>query len=74
VSAAFISQGNLVLFVVDTEQYAGDFERQLVAWMTGQVGECKVGQEEAETARQALPADAWHWFERHIVAEPDDRG
>ena len=24
-----------ILFVIDTEQYAGSFERQLVAWITG---------------------------------------
>jgi len=32
-------------FIVDTDQYAGNFERELVAHMTGQIGECEVGEE-----------------------------
>lgn len=36
-----------LLFVIDTEQYAGDFERQMTAYLTGIVGECGVGKEEA---------------------------
>lgn len=35
-------------FVIDTDTYAGNFERHLVAYMTGCVGECGVGQECAE--------------------------
>lgn len=34
--------GNWV-FVIDTEQYAGSFERELTAYVTGQVGDCEVG-------------------------------
>ena len=33
--------------VIDTDTYAGDFERELCAWTTGQVGECGVGEEYA---------------------------
>jgi hypothetical protein len=47
------------MFVIDTEQYAGNFERQMCAYITGQIGECGVGQEEAvqykkETHKQPL--------------------
>lgn len=35
------------IFITDTEQYAGNFEREMCAFMTGMVGECKVGWEEA---------------------------
>lgn len=35
------------IFVVDTEQYAGNFERGMCAFMTGMLGECGVGSEEA---------------------------
>ena len=31
--------------VIDTDTYAGNFERQLTAFCTGHVGECNVGQE-----------------------------
>ena len=35
------------LFVIDTEEYAGNFERELCAYITGKVGDCDVGEEEA---------------------------
>jgi len=46
-------------FVIDTEQYAGNFERQMCAYVTGQIGACGVGDEEAkqyktETHKQPL--------------------
>lgn len=31
------------IFVIDTEHYAGNFERELTAYITGQVGDCGVG-------------------------------
>ncbi len=31
------------LFIVDTNSYAGNFERDMCAYMTGQVGDCGVG-------------------------------
>lgn len=34
------------VFVVDTDHYAGNFERQMVAYVTGSLGECGVGREE----------------------------
>lgn len=39
------------IVIVDTDSYAGNFERDLVAWMTGLVGDCEVGEEYAELAR-----------------------
>lgn len=39
------------LFIVDTDEYAGNCERPMVAWMTGAVGDCEVGHVEAERAR-----------------------
>ena len=35
------------LFVIDTSDYAGNFERKLCAYCTGNVGECGVGESEA---------------------------
>ena len=43
------------LFVIDTDIYAGNFERQMCAYITGQIGECEVGKENAELARQEIP-------------------
>jgi len=35
-------------FIIDTDQYAGNFEREMCAYLTGTVGECGVGDEFAE--------------------------
>lgn len=43
------------LFVIDTEQYAGDFERELGAWCTGQIGQCGVGDREAADFAALFP-------------------
>jgi hypothetical protein len=32
-------------FIIDTEQYAGNFEREMCAYCTGQIGDCGVGDE-----------------------------
>lgn len=37
--------GDCIAFVVDTDQYAGNFEREMCAHLTGQIGECEVGEE-----------------------------
>ena len=34
-------------FIVDTDSYAGNFEREMCAYMTGHIGECSVGEEYA---------------------------
>ena len=35
-------------FVIDTDSYAGNFERDMTAYLTGRVGECGVGEELVE--------------------------
>lgn len=35
-------------FIIDTNQYAGNFERYMCAFMTGIVGDCGIGEEYAE--------------------------
>lgn len=37
--------GNCIAFLIDTDSYAGNFERQMRAHITGHVGECEVGEE-----------------------------
>lgn len=58
------------LFVVDTDRYAGNFERELVAYMTGAVGECGVGEEYAEQVPQSIHK----LFSWNLDAQPDDSG
>lgn len=41
-------------FIVDTNKYAGNFEREMTAYCTGQVGECGVGDDEAERFVEAM--------------------
>ena len=67
------------IFIVDTEQYAGNFARELCGYMTGRVGECEVGDAEAKifnremgTAEDALDDDQ-HPFQ-FVVEEPDEHG
>jgi len=62
----------MYIFVIDTDQYAGNFEREMTAYMTGQYGDCGVGAElisEIESA--GLSAD---YFEDLIDTRPDEHG
>jgi len=38
----------VVGFIIDTDSYAGNFEREMCAFMTGMIGDCEVGYEYAE--------------------------
>ncbi len=40
------------MFVVDTDKYSGNFEREMCAYMTGHIGDCEVGEEEAKLFRE----------------------
>ncbi|MCY8499753.1 hypothetical protein P8917_09350 [Bacillus atrophaeus] len=35
-------------FIIDTNSYSGNFEREMCAYLTGHIGDCQVGFEEAE--------------------------
>lgn len=48
------------VLVVDTEQYAGNFERQMCAYMTGCAGECGVGEKEAEMFIKKYGGAEWN--------------
>ena len=37
--------GDSIAFVIDTKQYAGNFEREMCAHITGHIGECEVGRD-----------------------------
>ena len=57
---------------VDTENYSGNFEREMAAFATGQIGDCGVGQSFAETAQKEMTHAAW--WEEHIVQQEDEKG
>lgn len=77
-SANFINNafGNqdLYIYVIDTDKYAGNFEREMCAFITGQVGECNVGSRSAKTAKAELSKGTLEWMETNIVHLPDDHG
>lgn len=58
-------------FIIDTDSYSGNFERQLCAYITGQVGECGVGQDIATFIAREPGVRDIGMFIRH---EPDDHG
>lgn len=57
------------IVAIDTDSYAGNFERQLCAYATGHVGECGVGAEEAEDYENSTNDDTLF---RHIQERDDD--
>jgi hypothetical protein len=61
------------LLVVDTDAYAGNFERYMTAYMTGQVGECAVG-EEVVAALPEADLTALAWVAEVIGQEVDEHG
>lgn len=58
------------LFVIDTADYAGNFERELCGYITGRVGECGVGQELGELFVQETKLESFS----NVVEEADDHG
>lgn len=61
----------LIRLVIDTNSYAGNFERELCAYVTGQYGECGVGKDYAEYfSPQIAHLD---WWDSHIVSRSEYR-
>ncbi len=70
------NSSDLWTFIVDTDKYSGNFEREMCAFMTGRVGECGCGDDLAalffeETGNNP---DEPHEVNPHIVEQPDDHG
>jgi hypothetical protein len=53
--------------IIKTNQYAGNFERELCAHLTGIVGECEVGHEYVDEEITTI-------FEQSIATPADDNG
>jgi len=62
------------VFVIDTDSYSGNFERELCAWITGRVGDCGVGEEMAEKAGKKKSDAVLEWCRDRVVDVPDDHG
>lgn len=59
-------------FVIDTERYAGNFERELCGYTTGVIGQCEVGEEDAQEFKKDIPGN--NPFEDIIRQVPDEHG
>lgn len=60
--------------IVDTNAYSGNFEREMCAFITGQLGECGVGAAAAACGREALSQEMLAWFEDHTDHRDDENG
>jgi hypothetical protein len=58
--------------VIDTDQYAGNFERQMCAYLTGQFGDCGAGREIALSAQGEI--EHLEWWKRHVAQVPNEHG
>ena len=61
------------IFVVDTEQYAGNFEREMTAYCTGVIGECGNGDEHAKQFKEACP-EMMSLMDEIVASVPDEHG
>lgn len=70
---------NIYGFVIDTNAYAGNFEREMCAFITGQIGDCEVGIKDGTEFYQYVENDAelFHLHEEileSIKQVPDKHG
>lgn len=63
-----------IIFVVHTDSYSGNFERQLCAYVTGIVGDCDVGSGLADEFLEELGEDNFDIFEALIEQTADENG
>lgn len=68
-----IEEGNLdcKIVIIDTTAYAGNFERELCAYLTGQITECYVGEEFLESKDSIKNLE---WWENNICPQEDTEG
>lgn len=60
------------IFVIDTEHYAGNFERELTSYITGQVGECGVGDDMAKLYQSEVDEKDHDKFDGWLDHRPDE--
>lgn len=62
------------IFIIDTNEYAGNFERDMCAFCTGMIGDCEVGKEESEKFIKEESQDIYDDLNEIIEKRPDDHG
>jgi hypothetical protein len=65
-------EGYMVL--IDTDKYAGNFERDMCAFITGVIGECGVGDEAQVIALKELDPETKEWFKDNVALIADEHG
>jgi len=60
-------------FIIDTNSYAGNFERNMCAYLTGQIGDCEVGDDIAAEFEEQFP-DEYAEFQDIIGSDSDEHG
>lgn len=61
------------LLLIDMNQYSGDFDRQMCAFVTGRTGGCGVGEEIAARVLASV-AGALDWTEEAMLRQADEYG
>ena len=66
----------LYTLIIDTNEYSGNFERQMSGYITAQFGDCGVGESEAIEAENEISPEVQAWFEQNVVqrSEEDEDG
>ena len=63
------------LFVIDTTDYSGNFERELCAYITGHIGDCGCGADMAELFdKETAELDCLDTCFDNVMDEPDEHG
>ena len=62
------------VFIIDTDSYSGNFNRELCAFVTGQLGECEVGDRETQEFFDSVSSSMFESFETSIERKPNDKG
>ena len=66
---------NKWIFVIDTDSYAGNFERDMCAYITGVLGDCEVGDEFAKLYDKEMNTGRWEGiFADYLEQRPDEHG
>ncbi|RLF56941.1 MAG: hypothetical protein DRN27_08755 [Thermoplasmata archaeon] len=61
---------NYYSFVVDTDSYAGNFEREMTAYVTGVLGDCEVGLDESVLFHDEMDLD----LDELMYQKPNEQG
>lgn len=65
---------DVVIFIIDTNSYSGNFERQMAAYIIAHSEDCGVGSEESDIAEKELTEEEFDWFEENMRCIDSEHG